>query len=148
MGTSWTWIPETPASWDDRKAGVLDGLDPSLFGLGRPAAGDPLGDEWWRVEDASGATVGYGRLDESWGDAEILVLVAPGSRRGGVGSFVLDRLEAEAGRRRLNYIYNVVPDRHPDPEQVTGWLSAHGFVANDVGELRKQVPARAVRNSG
>lgn len=148
MDTSWEWIPETPASWDDRKARVLAGLDPALFGLGRPRSGDALGDEWWRVDDGSGATVAYGRLDESWGDAEILVLVAPGAQRSGVGSFVLDRLEAEAGHRRLNYIYNVVPDQHPDPEQVTGWLAAHGFVRNDVGELRKQVPAGAVRQGG
>ncbi|MBC3190509.1 GNAT family N-acetyltransferase [Pseudonocardia sp. C8] len=136
---TWEWIPETPARWDDRKQRVLDGLDPALFGLGRPAAGDALGDEWWRVDDGAGETVAYGRLDDSWGDAEILVLVRPDAQRTGVGSFVLARLEAEAGRRGLNYIYNVVPHDHPDPEQVTGWLAAHGFVRNDVGELRKQV---------
>ncbi|MEQ3554245.1 GNAT family N-acetyltransferase [Pseudonocardia nematodicida] len=140
---TWEWIPETPASWDDGKATVLSGLDPALFGLGSPGDGDPLGDEWWRVEDGAGRTVGYGRLDGSWGDAEILVLVHPDVRRSGVGSFVLSHLEAEAGRRRLNYVYNVVPHGHPDPEQVTGWLTAHGFAPNDVGELRKQIPAGA-----
>lgn len=145
---AWEWIPETPANWDSRKAGVLGSLDPALFGLGRPEAGDALGDEWWRVEDDSGRTVAYGRLDESWGDAEILVLVHPEVRRSGVGSFVLSRLEDEAGRRRLNYIYNVVPHGHPDPEQVIDWLAAHGFAANDVGELRKQIPAGVVQNSG
>ncbi|MFP5068763.1 GNAT family N-acetyltransferase [Pseudonocardia nantongensis] len=145
---TWEWIPETPASWDARKAGVLGTLDPALFGLGRPESGDALGDEWWRVEDGGGRTVAYGRLDESWGDAEILVLVHPEARRTGVGSFVLSRLENEAGRRGLTYIYNVVPDQHPDPEQVTGWLGAHGFVGNDVGELRKQVPSGAVRHGG
>ncbi|BBG00188.1 MULTISPECIES: GNAT family N-acetyltransferase [Pseudonocardia] len=140
---AWEWIPETPASWDGRKAAVLAGLSPSLFGLGQPAIGDALGDEWWRVQDAAGATVAYGRLDESWGDAEILVLVHPDAQRSGVGSFVLSRLEIEAARRGLNYIYNVVPDGHPDPEPVTGWLAAHGFVRNDVGELRKQLPLTA-----
>ncbi|GAA1390017.1 hypothetical protein GCM10009613_29970 [Pseudonocardia kongjuensis] len=139
----WEWIPETPASWDDRKAAVLAGLSPALFGLGTPAVGDALGDEWWRVQDAAGDTVAYGRLDESWGDAEILVLVRPDAQRSGVGSFVLSRLEHEAARRGLNYIYNVVPDGHPDPEPVTGWLAAHGFVRNDVGELRKQLPLTA-----
>ncbi|MBP2370581.1 GNAT family N-acetyltransferase [Pseudonocardia parietis] len=145
---AWEWIPETPASWDTRKAGVLGELDPALFGLGRPASGDALGDEWWRVEDDTGATVAYGRLDESWGDAEILVLVHPDMRRTGAGSYVLSRLEDEAGKRRLNYIYNVVPHGHPDPEQVTDWLAVHGFVRNDVGELRKQIRAGAVQNSG
>ena len=139
----WEWIPETPASWDDRKAAVLAGLSPALFGLGTPAVGDALGDEWWRVQDAAGGTVAYGRLDESWGDAEILVLVRPDAQRSGGGSFVLSRLEHEAARRGLNYIYNVVPDGHPDPEPVTGWLAAHGFVRNDVGELRKQLPLTA-----
>ena len=133
------WIRETPASWDEDKAGVLTGLDPGLFGLGDPADGDALGDEWWRVEDGSGEVVGYGRLDDTWGDAEILVLVAPEHRGSGVGTFVVSRLEAEAAKRGLNYVYNVVPDRHPDPEHVSGWLAAHGFEPNDVGELRKKV---------
>lgn len=144
---AWEWIPETPATWDTRKAGVLGVLDPALFGLGRPESGDALGDEWWRVEDGDGRTVAYGRLDESWGDAEILVLVHPEARRTGVGSFVLSRLEDEAGRRGLSYIYNVVPHAHPDPEQVTDWLATHGFVGNDVGELRKRVPAGVVHHS-
>jgi GNAT superfamily N-acetyltransferase len=141
--TDWRWVRENPASWDDAKAEVLAGLDPGLFGLGSPTDGDALGDEWWRVEDGSGEVVGYGRLDDTWGDAEILVLVAPDHRRTGVGGFVVSRLEAEAGRRGLNYIYNVVPDGHPDPEQVAGWLATHGFEANDVGELRKKVGAPA-----
>lgn len=141
--SDWQWVRETPASWDEDKAAVLAGLGPGLFGLGTPQDGDALGDEWWRVEDDTGEVVGYGRLDDTWGDAEILVLVSPEHRRGGVGGFVVARLEAEAGRRGLNYIYNVVPDGHPDPEQVTGWLAAHGFEANDVGELRKKVTAPA-----
>jgi GNAT superfamily N-acetyltransferase len=134
------WVRDTPARWDADKQRVLGDLDPGLFGFGSPAEGDALGDEWWRVEDGE-RIVGYGRLDDTWGDAEILVLVDPERRRSGVGAFILERLEQEASARHLNYIYNVVPDRHPDPENVTGWLSARGFVPNDVGELRKKVPA-------
>jgi GNAT superfamily N-acetyltransferase len=136
------WVRDTPAHWDADKQRVLGDLPPELFGFGSPAHGDVLGDEWWRVEDGD-RVVGYGRLDDTWGDAEILVLVDPQRRGSGVGAFILERLEHEAAARHLNYIYNVVPDRHPDPEPVTGWLSAHGFVPNDVGELRKQVPAGA-----
>jgi N-acetylglutamate synthase-like GNAT family acetyltransferase len=143
MTSPFEWVRETPATWDEDKAGVLGGLDPALFGLGDPQDGDSLGDEWWRVEDSSGEVVGYGRLDDTWGDAEILVLVAPDHRLIGVGGFVVSQLEAEASRRGLNYIYNVVPDGHPDPEQVSGWLAAHGFERNDVGELRKKVAAPA-----
>lgn len=134
------WVRETPAHWDADKQRVLGDLAPELFGFGSPDVGDVLADEWWRVEDAD-QVLGYGRLDDTWGDAEILVLVDPQRRRSGVGAFILARLEEEAAARHLNYIYNVVPDRHPDPEKVTGFLAAHGFTPNAVGELRKKVPA-------
>jgi N-acetylglutamate synthase-like GNAT family acetyltransferase len=134
------WVRETPARWDAAKAGVLGELSTELFGLGRPAEGDALADEWWRVE-RDGEVLGYGRLDETWGDAEILLLVAAGCRRSGVGGFILARLEAEAAARQVNYVYNVVPQRHPDPESVTGFLTGHGFERTAVGELRKRVRA-------
>jgi GNAT superfamily N-acetyltransferase len=136
------WVRETPAHWDADKERVLRGLAPALFGFGTPGEGDSLGDEWWRVEDGD-RVVGYGRLDDTWGDAEILVLVDPERRRSGVGAFILERLEQEASARHLNYIYNVVPTAHPDPETVTGWLAGRGFTPNAVGELRKKVPVGA-----
>lgn len=138
------WIRETPAHWDGDKARVLGELPPELFGFGTPRDGDPLGDEWWRAEQ-DGAVVGYGRLDDTWGDAEILVLVAKDRRANGIGGFILDRLEHEASSRHLNYIYNVVPQNHPDPESVTDWLAARGFQANDAGELRKRVSPGGIR---
>ena len=138
------WIRETPARWDADKLRVLGDLPPKLFGFGSPVDGDALGDEWWRVEDG-GRVVGYGRLDDTWGDAEILVLVGPEQRQSGIGAFILDRLEHEAASRHLNYIYNVVPDGHPDPEAVTGFLAGRGFTANDVGELRKRVGPGGIR---
>ena len=116
---------------------------PTLFGLGRPAEGQPLGDAWWRAEDGDGRAVGYGRLDDTWGDAEILIVVAPPVRGTGVGGFVLDQLEREAAARQLNYVYNVVPTRHPDGDAVRAWLTAHGFAATEVGELRKRVATGA-----
>lgn len=134
------WIRETPAKWDSDKQRVLGGLSPTLFGLGAPASGDALADEWWRVEE-DGRVVGYGRLDDTWGDAEVLVLVDPQWRGTGLGAFILERLEHEAASRQLNYVYNVVPRGHPEPEAVTGWLAGRGFAPNDVGELRKQVGA-------
>lgn len=135
------WIRETPAYWDADKRRTLGPLAPALFGLGKPADGDALADEWWRAED-DGRVVAYGRLDDVWGDAEVLVLVAPDAQRGGVGRFVMQRLEHEAAARGLNYVYNVVPDGHPDPEPVRHWLVACGFEPNDVGELRKRVDPR------
>jgi GNAT superfamily N-acetyltransferase len=141
-----TWVRETPARWDDAKAAVFGDLDPALFGI-HAEDGAPLGDEWWRVEDGTGV-VGYGRLDESWGDAEILLVVAPGSHGHGVGTFILDRLEREAAARGLNYVYNVVPDGHPARARTAAWLREHGFSENADGELRKRVLRGGVRRLG
>jgi N-acetylglutamate synthase-like GNAT family acetyltransferase len=138
------WVRETPAHWDGAKADVLGELAPGLFGLGSPADGDALADEWWRVE-RDGEVLGYGRLDDTWGDAEILLLVAAKQRGAGVGSFALARLEQEAAARHVNYIYNVVPQGHPERDTITEWLTARGFELNDVGELRKRVPRSDIR---
>ena len=127
------WVRETPARWDEAKAAVLGELSPELFGLGRPAAGDPLADEWWRVEQ-DGEVLGYGRLDDTWGDAEVLLLVTPDRRASGIGSFILTHLEREATARHVNYIYNVVPQRHPDvrPERHTAAPTAASVLPRTV----------------
>ena len=99
-----------------------------------------MANEWWRVTDDDGAVVGYGWLDSAWGDAEITFVVYSARRRAGIGAFIVHRLEAEAAERGLNYIYNVIPDRHPDPSGMTRWLTARGFVGGP-GDLRRRVPA-------
>ena len=108
------WVREVPARWDKTKADVLGDLPPELFGLGRPTEGDALADEWWRVEDA-GEVLGYGRLDDTWGDAEILMLVAPERRANGIGSFILSRLEAEAAARARQLHLQRDPAAPPRP---------------------------------
>jgi hypothetical protein len=40
--------------------------------------------------------------------------------------------------RGLNYIYNVVPDTHPDAAWMTRWLTAQGFTPG-TGDLRRRV---------
>jgi N-acetylglutamate synthase-like GNAT family acetyltransferase len=139
------WVPETPARWDRGKAEVFGDLDPALFGIDA-SIDAPLGDEWWRAEDGTGV-VGYGRLDGSWGDAEILIVVRPECHGRGIGAFVLDRLEQEAAARHLNYVYNVVPARHPERARVAAWLRRRGFTENADGELRKRVSRVAVQSS-
>lgn len=138
------WIRETPATWDGGKAAAFGDLDPELFGLGTPKEGAALGDEWWRVEDDR-RVLGYGRLDDTWGDAEILVVVAPEGRGAGVGAFVLEHLEAEADKRHLNYLYNVVRPEHPSAAQVVTWLESHGFAESIDGEFRKHVRGSSPR---
>jgi hypothetical protein len=87
--------------------------------------------------------VGYGWLDDVWGDAEILLAVEEPARGTGAGAFALARLEDEAAARGLNYVVNVVRDTHPDRDAVTGWFLAHGFTGTDDGRLRKQVGDRS-----
>ena len=67
---------------------------------------------------------------------------APGQRGRGVGAFILEHLEDEAAARGLNYIYNVVPDTHPDGAWIRNWLSTHGFHEASRGQLRRQVAAK------
>ena len=78
--------------------------------------------------------------------ARITFVVAPGRRGRGVGAFILEHLEDEAAARGLNYIYNVVPETHPDGARIRNWLSTHGFHEVSRGQLRRQVvPAAEVK---
>ena len=147
MATTLRWIHESPAQWDAGKQALVDGAPEGIFDTGEYAPGDLVPGEWWRVEDA-GRLVGYGWMDCTWGDAEILLVVAPAARGRGVGSFILERLEDEARVRGLNYLYNVVPESHPEPERVTAWLGKRRFVGAggaggvDSGRLVRRVPSR------
>jgi N-acetylglutamate synthase-like GNAT family acetyltransferase len=113
-----------------------------VFRTASRTPGERLESDWWRVE-RDGRVLGYGWLDDVWGDAEILLAVEQDARGGGVGGFVLQHLEREAAARGLNYVVNVVRETHPQREQVTAWFLAHGFTGTDDGRLRKQVGDRA-----
>jgi GNAT superfamily N-acetyltransferase len=136
------WIRENPARWDDGKASVIGGAEPGALDPMERRPGEILPGEWWRVERA-GHVVGYGWMDCTWGDAEILLAVSRGERGCGVGSFILDRLEQEAAARGLNYLYNQVRATHPDRDRVSAWLGRHGFRASGGNHLlRRQVNRR------
>jgi N-acetylglutamate synthase-like GNAT family acetyltransferase len=125
--------------WDAPKAAIVGGAPEGIFAIGRSNSGDVLPGEWWRVEDGSGV-VGYGWMEYTWGDAEILLAVAPERRDRGVGTFILDQLEQEAGARGLNYLYNVVRPTHPERQAVSDWLTSRGFVAShDDDRLMRRV---------
>lgn len=136
------WSKEQLPRWDAGKREVFGVDAPETFGLGAPAEGDVLADEWWRAEDGD-ETVGYGRLDSVWGDAEILLAVAPARRGTGVGKFVLSQLEKEAEKRGLNYLYNTVRETNPERAKVAEWLRRQGFTDRDNGELHKRVATGA-----
>ena len=131
---SLTWIHENPAQWDETKQQIVGGAPSGIFELGSRAAGEVVPGDWWRVEQ-DGKVVGYGWMDTVWGDAEVLLAVAPEVQKGGVGSFIIDHLEQEASRRGLNYMLNVVRPTHPD----TAWLQKRGFEASDDESLRRRV---------
>ena len=137
-----SWVKDEDPRWDaDRQrvfATVPEVVFPSLPRRGE----EQLPSDWWRVEDR-GRVVGYGWLDDVWGDAEILLAVEGGARGPGAGAFTLARLEDEAAARGLNYVINVVHDTHPQRAEVTSWFLAHGFSGTDDGRLRKRVGDRS-----
>ena len=132
------WTKEASPRWDADKQRLFGPAELAAVGLAAPAPDQPVADEWWRVTDA-GTVVGYGWLDSEWGDARITFFVAPGQRGRGVGRFILEHLEAEAAARGLNYIYNIVPETHPDGPWIKNWLSMRGFRVASRGQLRRQV---------
>jgi GNAT superfamily N-acetyltransferase len=132
------WIKEASPRWDADKQRLFGPAELAAVGLAPPAPGAPVADEWWRVTDGDDVA-GYGWLDTGWGDARITFFVAPGRRGQGVGRFILEHLEAEAAARGLNYIYNIVPETHPDGPWIKNWLSMYGFREASRGQLRRQV---------
>jgi GNAT superfamily N-acetyltransferase len=130
------WTAETRPTWDTDKARIIGGAPAGVFDarFGRLNEGDSIPGQWWRVED-DGKTVGYGWLDVVWGDAEITLATAEEARGKGVGTFIVDKLEAECHERGINYLYNTVRPTHPDGEAVTRWLEKRGFEASEDGSL-------------
>jgi GNAT superfamily N-acetyltransferase len=139
---NWRWIHESPAQWDAGKRALVEGAPEGIFDTSRYSAGELVPGEWWRVED-DGRIVGYGWMDCTWGDAEILLVVDAAERGRGIGGFILDQLEREARVRGLNYLYNVVPSTHPDPGRVSAWLGKRRFAASEGGRwMRRVLPER------
>jgi len=134
------WHKESTPRWDEAKQRIVAGAAPGTFDVRYKTleVGQLVPGTWWRVDD-DGRTVGYGWLDVVWGDAEILLATDTELRGQGVGSFVLEHLEAEAHGLGLNRLYNIVRPTHPEGEKVTRWLTKRGFVASEDGSLFKQV---------
>ncbi|MCB9649534.1 MAG: GNAT family N-acetyltransferase [Deltaproteobacteria bacterium] len=134
------WTKERTPTWDEDKARIVGGADPGVFDARYKAlrVGGLVPGTWWRVQDG-GATVGYGWMDLVWGDAEILLAVAPDARGKGVGAFILERLADEARHLGLHRLYNIVRPTHPDSAKVTRFLTARGFTASEDGSLYRSV---------
>lgn len=135
------WIREGITHWDEHKHRIIGRAQPGVFDdrYRRLTVHELLPGEWWRVEDAAGRVVGYGWLEVAWDDADALLAVDPSLERRGVGSFILERLEAEAQGRGLRHVTNLVRPTHPRREAVTRFLRARGFVPQSDGRLAKQV---------
>lgn len=132
------WKHEQPSHWDERKISIFSDVPEGVFDLGGREEGDLMPGDWWRVEE-QGEVLGYGWMDCSWGDAEILLVVAPAHGGKGVGTFIIDNLEKEAAAQGLNYLYNVVRPGHPDREAVTNWLHGRSFRDSGDGLLKRQI---------
>jgi N-acetylglutamate synthase-like GNAT family acetyltransferase len=133
------WIHETAPSWDAGKESIIGTAAEGIFRLDNYRSSDVIPGDWWHVE-REGKIVGYGWMDANFGDAEVLLAVAPDAQGDGVGTFILEQLAKEAATHGLNYMYNVVNPQHPRREAVTGWLSKHGFErSHDDESLRRRV---------
>lgn len=133
------WVTEEDPVWAGDVARTVGGAAPGVFAIDH-APGAPLPGDWWSVRDGSGTVLGHGWMDVGWGEAEVLLAVAPGARAAGVGTFVLAQLEIEAARRGLNYVYNAVRPTHPDRDAVHDWLVARGYAGSSSdAALRKRV---------
>ena len=131
------WVAEPqPARWDEDKARIVGDEAEGVFRpqYGRFAVGEIIPGTWFRVE-RDGEVVGYGWMDLSWGNAEILVATRKDVRGRGVGSFVLDRLRDEAESAGMKYVTNVVRNSHPEKDRVTQWLEKRGFAAGEDGRM-------------
>lgn len=134
-----SWVREEQPRWDQDKQRVVGSAPEGVFTFDY-AEGDLLPGEWWVVSTEDDTVVGYGWLDSMWGDAEILLAVDPAAQHHGVGGFILEQLEREAGRRGLNYVYNVVRPTHPERERLHDWLAIRGYRGDDAdAALRKRV---------
>jgi GNAT superfamily N-acetyltransferase len=133
------WVAVADPTWDGDVVRVVGGAAPGVFDL-QHAPGTALAGDWWSAQDTDGTVLGFGWMDVGWGEAEVLLAVAPGARSAGVGTFVLARLEVEAARRGLNYVYNTVRPTHPDHDAVHDWLLARGYAGSSSdAALRKRV---------
>jgi N-acetylglutamate synthase-like GNAT family acetyltransferase len=136
-----TWHREPLATWDADKQRIVGAMR-DVFAIAASPPGAVLPADWWRVEQ-NGRVVGYGWMDYSWGDAEVLLAVDSSHRASGIGTFILDRLDEEAAARGLNYLYNVIPAAHSDKDGLRRWLQQRGFVgAADSDLFRRTVHPR------
>lgn len=135
------WVQESDPRWDADRERVFATVPEGVFRADARTPGEQLSGDWWRVVDGE-RVVGYGWLDDVWGDAEILLAVEESARGTGAGAFALGRLEDEAVARGLNYVVNVVRDTHPDRAAVTEWFLAHGFTRTEDGAMWKCVGDR------
>lgn len=142
------WIHESVPLWDADKARIVGGAQhgtlPST--LASHSDKEVLPDDWWRVEH-EGRCVGYGRMDVTWGDAEILLVVEPEAQGQGVGTFILEHLEHEARTRGLNYLYNQVHPEHPAQQDITSWLQNRAFSSTEDGQLARAIVGAARRTA-
>ena len=132
------WIHEDTPRWDEGKATIVGGAPAGALEVPRVVPGALAPGEWFRVEDG-GRIVGYGWMDCTWGDAEVLLAVDPSCQRSGIGEFILEQLEKEAAARGLNYMLNAVRPTHPHRAGVTRWLTGRGFVPSGDGLLKRRV---------
>ena len=131
-----TWVREDTPVWDAAKRAIVGGAPEGALEIPKFVLGELAPGEWFRVEENK-ATLGYGWMDCTWGDAEITIAVERSRKGEGIGTFIVSQLEREAAARGVNYLYNAVRPTHPERETVTRWLLSLGFKPSGDGLLKK-----------
>src|SRR4051812_50182304 len=96
--TALQWVHEDDPRWDADRERVFATVPDGVFGSAAREPGERLSSDWWRAE-RDGRVLGYGWLDDVWGDAEILLAVGEGERGTGGGGFGRGQPGRGAGRR-------------------------------------------------
>ena len=134
------WVKDDDPRWDADRERVFATVPDGVFRPSCPAAAASGCPATGGGSEAGRRVVGYGWLDDVWGDAEILLAVEDGARGTGAGAFALARLEDGGGRARTELRGQRGP-RHPSrprrSHRAGSWR--RGFAGTDDGRLRKQV---------
>jgi GNAT superfamily N-acetyltransferase len=127
-------IKEEHSVWDTEKeiifAEVSDGTFDNLNNL---ELGSQLNQEWWKLIDDNERVLGFGWINYENGDFEISLVVDTNHQGEGLGSFIIEKLEAIALEKGFNEVVAIVKKTNPNSEEMIDWLYKKSYVAYWLG---------------
>ncbi|WP_158231574.1 GNAT family N-acetyltransferase [Sporosarcina sp. P18a] len=120
---------EVHSIWDTEKENIFAEIAEGTFeDLSNLELGTPLYQEWWKLIDENGRILGYGWVSYRNDDFEISLVVDTKHQGVGLGSFIMDKLEAIAVEKGFNEIVAIVKNTNPNSEVMIKWLFKKGYV--------------------